>query len=52
MTNQISNDTAKIVRGQNDKIKPEEMQSNKNSFHNFTQRTYDYEALEQELLNR
>ena len=52
MTNQISNDTAKIEQGQNDKINPDEKISNKSNFHNFKQRTYDYDALEQELLNR
>lgn len=52
MKNQISNETAKIDRSQDNKINPDKEQSNKSSFHNFTQRTYDYEALEQELLNR
>ena len=52
MVNQINNDAAKIDRGQDNKTNPYVEHSNKSSFHNFTQRTYDYDALEQELLNR
>lgn len=52
MKNQISNETAKVDRGPENKKNPDKDQNNKSSFHNFTQRTYDYDALEQELLNR
>lgn len=52
MKNKISNETAKVDRGPEKKNNSDKDQNNKSSFHNFTQRTYDYEALEKELLNR
>ena len=52
MKNKISNETAKVDRGPEEKNNSDKDQNNKSSFHNFTQRTYDYEALEKELLNR
>lgn len=52
MKNKISNETAKVDCGPEDKNNSDKDQNNKSSFHNFKQRTYDYDALEQELLNR
>lgn len=52
MKNQISNEKAKVDHGPEEKNNSDKDQNNKSIFHNFKQRTYDYDALEQELLNR
>lgn len=48
--NQISNEKAKVDHGPEEKNNPDKEQSNKSNFHNFTQRIYDYETLEANLL--
>lgn len=50
--NQINNESAKQNPDQEGKNNSDKGKSNKNSFHNFEQREYDYDALEKELLNR
>lgn len=50
MKNKISNETAKVDCDPEDINNPDKEQSNKSNFHNFTQRVYDYETLEANLL--